>query len=72
MRINPADYALAINLLGRVLQQQPDNKIVLFNRAIILERMFLFNQAVEDWEHYLRLDPSGPWTPEKLLNVCSA
>ena len=60
----PADYALAINLLGRVLQQQPDNKIVLFNRAIILERMFLFNQAVEDWEHYLRLDPSGPWTKE--------
>jgi CHAT domain-containing protein/tetratricopeptide (TPR) repeat protein len=60
----PSDYTLAIDLLGRVLQQQPDNKIALFNRAIVLERMFLFSQAVEDWEQYLRLDPSGAWSKE--------
>ncbi len=60
----PEDYTLAIDLLGRVLQQQPDNKIALFNRAIVLERMFLFNQAATDWEHYLRLDPSGAWSKE--------
>jgi CHAT domain-containing protein len=60
----PAHYALAIDLLGRVLQKQPENKIALFNRAIVLERMLLFAQAVADWERYLRLDPSGAWSKE--------
>jgi CHAT domain-containing protein/tetratricopeptide (TPR) repeat protein len=60
----PADYTLAIDLLGQVLQKQPDNKTALFNRAIVFERMFLFGQAVEDWERYLRLDPSGEWSKE--------
>lgn len=60
----PADYTVAIDLLGEVLQKQPDNKVALFNRAIVLERMLLFAQAVEDWEHYLRLDPSGAWSQE--------
>lgn len=29
------------------------------DRAI--ERIFLYTQAVDDWEHYLRIDPQGEW-----------
>ena len=60
----PADYTLAVDLLGRTLQKDPKNKVALFNRAIVLEHLYLFSQAAEDWKSYLRLDPSGPWSRE--------
>jgi CHAT domain-containing protein/tetratricopeptide (TPR) repeat protein len=59
-----ADYTFAVDLFGRVLQKQPNNKIALFNRAIVLEHLYLFTQAAEDWKTYLQLDPSGAWSKE--------
>ncbi len=26
--------------------------------------MFLYTQAVDDWEHYLRVDPQGEWADD--------
>jgi len=60
----PADYALAAETLGKLLASEPDNALALFNRALIMERMYLFSQAVNDWEHYLRVDPTGDWAAE--------
>ncbi len=59
-----ADYAQSAELLGKVLADAPDNRVALFNRAIVMERMFLFSQAVSDWEHYLNVDPAGGWADE--------
>lgn len=59
-----SDYAKALELYGRVLQTQPDNALVLFNRAITFERMSVYSAAIADWEHYLRADPSSPWSDE--------
>jgi CHAT domain-containing protein/tetratricopeptide (TPR) repeat protein len=58
------DYGAAIDLLGRAQRQSADDPVILFNRAIISERLFLYTQAINDWEHYLRIDPSGPWATE--------
>lgn len=58
------DYGTAFELQSRALQAQPDNLTTLFNRAITSERLFLFKQCFEDWNHYLRLDPSGAWADE--------
>lgn len=58
------DYALAFELQSRALKIEPDNPTVLFNRAITSERLFLFRQSIEDWNNYLRLDPSGGWALE--------
>src|SRR5262249_36925105 len=60
----PADYGEATNLLGKVLTRSPDDPVALFNRAIALEQLFLYAQAMEDWEHYLRIDPNGDWSGE--------
>jgi CHAT domain-containing protein/tetratricopeptide (TPR) repeat protein len=60
----PVDVGNAIEALGKALAITPDDPIALFNRAIACERMFLFNQAVDDWEHYLRVDPQGEWADE--------
>lgn len=60
----PDDYGHAIELLGRVLGRNPDDPVALFNRALIDEKMFLYHQALEDWNHYLRIDPKGDWAEE--------
>lgn len=60
----PIDYGSAMDLLGKALSKSPDDNVLLFNRAIVAERAFLFTQAIEDWEHYLRVDPRGDWAAE--------
>ena len=60
----PIDYGNAIESFGKALAKSPDDPIVLFNRALACERMFLYTQAVDDWEHYLRIDPQGEWAEE--------
>ncbi len=58
------DYGAAIEMLWRSLRSRPDAPAALFNRAIVYERMFLYEDARKDWEHYLRLDPIGGWAAE--------
>jgi len=60
----PIDYGNAIESLGKALAKAPDDPISLFNRALVCERMFLYAQAVEDWEHYLRVDSQGEWSDD--------
>ena len=58
------DYGNAIEALGKALAKNPNDPIALFNRALACEQLFLYSQAVEDWEHYLREDPHGEWAQE--------
>ena len=58
------DYGNAIEALGKALAKSPDDPVALFNRALACERMFLYTQAVDDWEHYLRVEPQGEWADE--------
>ncbi len=60
----PIDYGNAIESLSRALAKSPDEPIALFNRALACERMFLYTQAIDDWEQYLRADPKGPWAED--------
>jgi CHAT domain-containing protein len=60
----PEDYGVAYEQLSRALAMQPDNAVALFNRAIVSEHQFLYRQALEDWEHYLRIDPNSQWSNE--------
>jgi CHAT domain-containing protein len=58
------DYGIAVDLLSRALAIKPDSSIALFNRAIASERLFLYKQALDDWERYLQIDPHGIWSGE--------
>lgn len=60
----PEDYGAAYEQLSRALATQPDSAVALFNRAIVCEHQFLYQQALEDWEHYLRVDPGSQWSNE--------
>jgi len=59
-----ADLGAAYERLSEALQKLPDEPVALFNRAIVAENLFHSKQAEEDWEHYLRVDASGPWSDE--------
>jgi tetratricopeptide (TPR) repeat protein len=58
------DYGTAIDLLGRALQKSPNDPIALFNRALVSERMYLYRQAVTDWEALLKNEQRGGWADE--------
>jgi len=60
----PIDYGNAIESLGKALTKMPDDPVALFNQALACEHMFLYTQAIDDWEHYLRVDPQGEWSDE--------
>jgi tetratricopeptide (TPR) repeat protein len=59
-----ADYAAAVELLNRALKASPDDPVALFNRAVVNERMHLYDQAIQDWQRYLRVDSGSAWTSE--------
>jgi CHAT domain-containing protein/tetratricopeptide (TPR) repeat protein len=68
----PIDYGNAIESLGRALAKSPDDPIALFNRALACEQMFLYTQAVDDWEHYLRIDSQSEWADEARRRLTAA
>lgn len=58
------DYGYAIENLGRSLKAKPDSPEALFNRAVVYERMYLYDDAAKDWRRYLDLDTAGAWRQE--------
>ena len=58
------DLGSAVETLGRILLRHPDDRVALFNRAIALESQFMYRQAIDDWEHVLRVESSGGWAEE--------
>jgi tetratricopeptide (TPR) repeat protein len=60
----PIDYGTAIEELSEALAQRPNDAVALFNRAIVFEKMFLYQDALRDWEAFLKLEPNGPWSAE--------
>jgi CHAT domain-containing protein/cytochrome c-type biogenesis protein CcmH/NrfG len=58
------DFGSAYEYLSQALKLQPDDPTALFNRAIVAEHLFLYKQALDDWDHYLRVDPSSQWADD--------
>ena len=58
------DLGAAYEYLSQALNVHPDDPVALFNRAIVAEHQFLYQQALEDWDHYIRVDPASQWGEE--------
>ena len=58
------DFGAAYETLSQALKLQPDNPVALFNRALVAEQLFLYRQALDDWNHYLGVDPRSQWADE--------
>ena len=60
----PELLADALAACRRALSQQPDFLDARFNRAIVLERLGLRDDAREAWERYLAVDTTSEWASE--------
>lgn len=60
----PADYQAAIECLGQSLTLHPGDTEVMFNKALVLEKESLFDQAIKAWDEYLQVDATGAWADE--------
>jgi CHAT domain-containing protein/cytochrome c-type biogenesis protein CcmH/NrfG len=58
------DYFSSIDALSHSLHLQPRSTEVLFNRALVLEKAMLFDQAVQQWQEYLKIDSASDWAKE--------
>jgi CHAT domain-containing protein len=58
------DLGAAYEYLSQALRLHPDDPVALFNRAIVAEHAFLYHQALDDWDHYLRVDANSQWGEE--------
>jgi len=60
----PSLYPEALSAADRALQIAPAMPEALFNRALILERLRLGDEARRTWMRYLEVDGSSPWATE--------
>jgi CHAT domain-containing protein len=61
---HPAQLPLALADADRALWLDPKLAEAHFNRALVLERLGLREQARQQWQRYLELDPGGAWSVE--------
>jgi tetratricopeptide (TPR) repeat protein len=61
---DPQSYGIVVDLLGKTLQRSPDDPIALFNQAVACEKLFMYECAVNDYDHFLKVDPNSAWASE--------
>jgi CHAT domain-containing protein len=58
------DYGYAIEYLSRSLKARPDSPEALFNRAVVYERMYLYDDGAREWRRFLEVERSSAWREE--------
>jgi CHAT domain-containing protein/tetratricopeptide (TPR) repeat protein len=58
------DLGAAYEYLSQALKLRPDDPVALFNRALVAEHNFLYLEALDDWDRYLKVDPNSEWSVE--------
>ena len=57
-------YGEIINLMGKTLQQRPDDPTALFNRALACEKIHAYECAISDYESLLKENDRNGWSAE--------
>jgi CHAT domain-containing protein len=57
-------YGEAAQDLGKILTPDPHNRVALFNRAIIYDKLGMQGKAIQDLNEFLHQEPDGPWAVE--------
>ena len=66
-----SDYTKANDLLAHALQIAPSNRVALFNKALVDERLGRPAEAQKDWKQYLALDAGSDWANEAREHLTS-
>lgn len=60
----PEDWGRALDDISRYLETNPTSVEALYNKALLLERLQLIDDAIMAWDRYLEVDPEGEWAAE--------
>jgi tetratricopeptide (TPR) repeat protein len=60
----PADFGEAVKYLSQAIGLAPNSPVTLFNRAVALESLYMWDRAEEDWKAYLGVDSTSGWAAE--------
>jgi len=60
----PIDYGHAMELYLQALKHRPADPRLLFNLALIYEKLWLIDEAIETWRKFLSGNPAGGWRQE--------
>ena len=55
------DVAAAEDLLSKILQRNPGNNTARFNRALLEENAFLYDDATKDWQVFVKTEMDPEW-----------
>lgn len=61
---NLESFARSLENLNRALELQPNLLAALFNRAIVYQYLKLNDNAIADWEEYIKRDSSSGWAED--------
>jgi len=66
----PLTYGEVVDLLGKILQKNPDDPIALFNQAIACEKIHAYECAATNWRRLVQIekDPGWPAEAQEHLN----
>lgn len=62
-------YPSALAAARQAIELSPDLAEAHFNRALILEKLKLHEEAAQAWQRYLELDPSSEWSNEARAHL---
>lgn len=66
-----SDRATALDYLRRADEMAPDNPVILFNEALVMEDRAQLINAVETWNRYLRFERDPQWLAEGRKHLAS-
>lgn len=66
---SPYDLVLALSAADRAVQSGPSNREALFNRALALEKLYLFEDAIPAWTSYAAAEDDHEWAMEGLRHL---
>jgi CHAT domain-containing protein/tetratricopeptide (TPR) repeat protein len=70
-RDDPLELMPALAAANRAVAADGSRIEARFNRALVLEKLFLGSDAREAWQDYLRLDARSPWASEARLHLAA-
>jgi CHAT domain-containing protein len=67
----PSDYNKSVQQYSEALFKRPNDRVAIFNRALADEKLFLYDQAILDWQDFLRMEPTGGWAEEARQHLAN-
>ncbi|HXJ14091.1 MAG TPA: CHAT domain-containing tetratricopeptide repeat protein [Candidatus Limnocylindrales bacterium] len=67
----PSDYTNSVQQYTESLSKAPTDRVATFNRALANEKLFLYDQAILDWQDFLRMEPNGGWAEEARQHLAN-